>query len=80
MLTQEQLAFYHEHGYILVEQLLTRAEAADLRQECHELIERLSAHKKVDATWGSAREGVAGAPSLSARPGRFRCGRCRRPG
>lgn len=61
MLTQEQLAFYHEQGYILVEQLLTPAEVADLRRECHELIERLSAHQKTDPTWGSAREGIAGA-------------------
>jgi ectoine hydroxylase-related dioxygenase (phytanoyl-CoA dioxygenase family) len=59
MLTNEQLSFYHENGYLLVEGLLTRAEAAELRRECHALIERLSAYGAVDATWGSARQAIA---------------------
>jgi ectoine hydroxylase-related dioxygenase (phytanoyl-CoA dioxygenase family) len=56
MLTQEQLTFYRENGYILVEGLFSKEEAQAFRQEAHALIERLSAKKNVDATWGSARE------------------------
>ncbi len=59
MLTKEQLAFYQENGYILVEGLLTHAEAGELRRECHALAERLSTHASIDATWSSAREAVA---------------------
>lgn len=59
MLTQEQLAFYHENGYILAKGVLTKEEAAAYRQECHALAERLSAHQEVDATWKSARGAVA---------------------
>jgi ectoine hydroxylase-related dioxygenase (phytanoyl-CoA dioxygenase family) len=60
MLTAEQLAFYRENGYVLVKGMFTREEAAALRQECHDLTERLSAHEKnIDATWGSARAAVA---------------------
>ena len=58
MLTHEQKAFYQENGYLLVEGLLDREEAEVFRQECHALSERLSAHKNIDATWGSARKGV----------------------
>lgn len=61
MLTQEQRDFYRENGYVLVEGLLTRPEAAALREEAHALIERLSAHRNVDATWGSARKAVQAA-------------------
>jgi ectoine hydroxylase-related dioxygenase (phytanoyl-CoA dioxygenase family) len=61
MLTTEQAAFYCANGYLLVKGLLTPAVAATYRRECHELIERLSAHENVDATWGSARQAVAGA-------------------
>jgi ectoine hydroxylase-related dioxygenase (phytanoyl-CoA dioxygenase family) len=60
-LTDEQLAFYQDNGYLLVKGLLTREEAAALRQECHELAERLAVAHNIDATWGAAREGVAGA-------------------
>jgi ectoine hydroxylase-related dioxygenase (phytanoyl-CoA dioxygenase family) len=59
MLTREQLDFYHENGYLLVEGLLTKEEAAALRQECHALSERLNAQSNTDATWGAAREAVA---------------------
>jgi phytanoyl-CoA hydroxylase len=55
---KEQFAFYQENGYLLVEGLLSREEAESLRRECHELIDRLSAHRDVDATWGSARQRV----------------------
>lgn len=58
MLSQEQLATYQEQGYLIVKGLLTRAEAESLRAEGHALIERLSAHRNVDATWGSARQAV----------------------
>ncbi len=59
MLTKEQRMFYQEYGYFLVEGLLTRSEADELRRECHALAERLSAHANIDATWGSARDAVA---------------------
>src|SRR5437588_9633865 len=59
MLTKEQVAFYQEHGYLLVERLLTQQEAQELRQECHALAQRLSIHTDMDATWGSARKTVA---------------------
>jgi phytanoyl-CoA hydroxylase len=59
MLTKEQVAFYQEHGYLLVERLLTQQEAQELRRECHALAQRLSIHTDMDATWGSARKAVA---------------------
>ena len=59
MITQEQLAFYQDNGYLLVEGLLKPEEAAVYRAECHALAERLSAHESLDATWGSARQAVA---------------------
>lgn len=59
MLTKEQLTFYQENGYLLVERLLTQGEAEDLRRECHALAQRLSVHADMDATWESARGAVA---------------------
>src|SRR6266542_6381453 len=56
MLTDEQLGFYHEQGYLLVERMFTLEESAALRKECHELATRLSAERNIDATWASARE------------------------
>jgi phytanoyl-CoA hydroxylase len=61
MLSAEQLAFYHDNGYLLVKGLLTKEEAAAYRAECRALAERLSAQHSIDATWGSAREAVEGA-------------------
>jgi phytanoyl-CoA hydroxylase len=61
MLTSEQQAFYQDNGYLIVKGLLSRAEAAEYRRECHELAERLSAQGNIDATWGSARQAVEGA-------------------
>src|SRR5689334_15592971 len=58
MLTQDQLDFYHENGYVLAKGLLRPDEAAEYRRECHDLAERLSKHQNMDATWGSAREAV----------------------
>src|SRR5258708_15164432 len=59
MLTREQIAFFYDNGYLHVEGLLTKAEAAAMRRECHDLSERLSKYQTVDATWGSARQAVA---------------------
>ncbi len=58
MLNEEQRAFYRENGYLLVKGLLSLDEAAALRGEAHALIERLSARRNVDATWGSARKAM----------------------
>jgi phytanoyl-CoA hydroxylase len=55
MLSEEQLDFYHENGYLLVRGLITREQAERLRAEAHALIERLSAIKSMEATWESAR-------------------------
>ena len=59
MLTADQLAFYHENGYILVPGVLSAQEAEALRAECHALADRLSVHRGIDATWASARTAVA---------------------
>ena len=60
MLTDDQLTFYRDNGYLLVQGVLSRGEAARFREECHALIERLSRRgRNVEATWGSAREGIA---------------------
>jgi ectoine hydroxylase-related dioxygenase (phytanoyl-CoA dioxygenase family) len=61
MLTEAQLESYHANGYLLVPSLLSASEAAAYRAECHALAERLSRHANMDATWGSARQAVAGA-------------------
>lgn len=55
MLTDAQLEFYHENGYVLVPGLLTPEEAAHYRAETHALMERLAHVRDNDATWGSAR-------------------------
>lgn len=55
MLTPEQIAFYQENGYLLVEGLFTPEEAAQYRRETHELAERIYAAGQFDATWGSAK-------------------------
>jgi phytanoyl-CoA hydroxylase len=60
MLESDQLAFYHDNGYLLVKGLLSRAEAYGLRAEAHAIIERLSAIKSMEATWGSAKEVALG--------------------
>lgn len=54
MLTPEQVEFYKENGYILVKGLLTRDEAAALRQETHDLAARLAEVRNIEAGWGSA--------------------------
>lgn len=60
-LTEEQKAFYAENGYVHVSGLLTPEEAAALRAETHALMERLSALRSIDATWGSAKDIAGGA-------------------
>ena len=41
MLTQAQVDFYREHGYVVVKGMFTPEEAARFRAESHALIERL---------------------------------------
>jgi len=62
MLTEEQLAFYEQNGYILMRGLLTKAEASEYRREAHDLIGRLQQIRNVDATWGAARQ-MSAAPT-----------------
>ena len=57
----EQRTFYRANGYLLVEGLLSRSEAATYRQECHDLAQRLSATASLESTWKSA-QAVAPAP------------------
>ncbi len=54
-LSDEQVARYAEDGYLLVKGALGREEASELRREAHALMERLTRHQQIDATWGSAR-------------------------
>ncbi|HVU13466.1 MAG TPA: phytanoyl-CoA dioxygenase family protein [Phototrophicaceae bacterium] len=56
MLSRDQIDFYQENGYILLEGLFTPKEAAAYRQRGHDLIDGLAARKSVEATWDSARE------------------------
>jgi|688.fasta_scaffold64143_4 ectoine hydroxylase-related dioxygenase (phytanoyl-CoA dioxygenase family) len=56
MLSQQQLDFYNTNSYLLVKGVFTKAEAAHFRQEAHDIINRLSAHASLDATWGAARQ------------------------
>lgn len=54
-LTDAQVEHYHEQGYIRLKGVFTRDEAAGFRREAHELMDRLTRHQAIDATWGSAR-------------------------
>ena len=40
MLTQEHVDFYHEHGYLGVENVLTEAEVEELRRVTDEFVEK----------------------------------------
>lgn len=60
-LRTDQRAFYRENGYVLVEGLFSRGEAAEYRRECHDLARRLSANASLESTWKSAQE-VASSP------------------
>ena len=53
-LTAEQAKSYQETGYVLVKNVISKTEAAALRQEMHELSGRLRAIKETNATWDSA--------------------------
>ncbi|HEY8456119.1 MAG TPA: phytanoyl-CoA dioxygenase family protein [Actinopolymorphaceae bacterium] len=53
---------YEESGYVLVKGLLSKSEAAEYREECHALVERLN--RDVDPTWGSARELTMGQQTM----------------
>ncbi len=64
MLTQEQIDFYRENGYLLVKGVFSKEEAAAFRREAHALIERLQATRNVEATWESAKEVTATKTSL----------------
>ena len=56
MLSQEQIQFYNENGYLLVKGVFSAEEAAAFRAEGHALINRLYQTEDVDATWGGARQ------------------------
>lgn len=60
MLSDEQRTFYRENGFLLLKGLLSKEEAESYRREAHQLLERLSAQRDTDATWGSAREAAMG--------------------
>ena len=66
MLTSEELAAYHENGYVLVRGLFSPQDAAEYRQESHALAARLSGQGNIDATWGAARAAVAEGRSVAA--------------
>ncbi len=54
MLTQEQIQSFADNGFLHIPGLFTPAEAAAYRQECHDLSERLSQIRDINAAWGSA--------------------------
>ena len=56
MLTDEQIQFYNDNGYLLVKGVFTKEEAAAYRKEGHELIQRIYENETQDATWGGARQ------------------------
>lgn len=59
MVRSEYVEQYRDLGYALVPGLISSEEAAALRQDMHDLAERLSRNQNIDATWGSARAAVA---------------------
>ena len=61
MLTQDQIDFYRENGYLLVSGLLTKEEAAYYRAAAHGIAQRLSQIRNIEATWGSAKDVAMGA-------------------
>jgi len=58
-LTDEQVAAYQRDGYLHLRGVLDREEAAQLRRESHDLMERLGRRQSIDATWQSARSTTA---------------------
>lgn len=55
---EAQLESYRRNGYLVVSQLLSAEEAAELRAAGHGVIERLSESHSVEATWSSATRAV----------------------
>lgn len=56
MLTEDQVTFYRDNGYVLVKGVLTKEEAKSLREECHDLGRRLARQGAGDSTWSSAQQ------------------------
>jgi hypothetical protein len=65
-LTEEQIAFYRENGYLHIPAVFTREEAAYLRAEAHALIQRLAA--RAGANRHCTRSGAARNWSATRRP------------
>lgn len=60
-MTNTELEFYRKNGYVLLRGVLTAEECAAYRAELHGLARRLEERNRAhDATWGSAKDGVAG--------------------
>jgi ectoine hydroxylase-related dioxygenase (phytanoyl-CoA dioxygenase family) len=74
MVLPEYIEQYREQGYVLVPGLIGSDEAAALRQDMHDLADRLSRNEEIDATWGAARAAVAEAAQFySALATRLMC-------
>jgi len=71
MLSRDQVDFYQENGYVLLESLFSRDEVAIFRQHGHDLINGLAAKESVEATWGSARDMVKEAKLLHCHDVQF---------
>ena len=54
-LSDDQVDFFQENGYLLVQGLFTREQAHCYRQCAHELKDRIYAAGQNDATWGSSK-------------------------
>ncbi len=55
ILSDEQVAFYHENGYLLVKGLFARDEAARYCQAGHDLMERIDAQNQNYGGWESGK-------------------------
>ncbi|PQV65290.1 Ectoine hydroxylase-related dioxygenase, phytanoyl-CoA dioxygenase (PhyH) family [Abditibacterium utsteinense] len=55
MLNPQQIEFFQENGFLLVEGLLSPEEAAHYRLAAHDLAARIYADGQKDATWASAK-------------------------
>jgi ectoine hydroxylase-related dioxygenase (phytanoyl-CoA dioxygenase family) len=67
MLTEDQIDFYRENGYVLARGLFSEEEAASYRLESHELIARLTDQQGADSTWGSARDLAMGPTTIQGQ-------------
>jgi len=63
VLSDEQIVFYKENGYVLVPGMFTPDESAAFRVECHELADRLAAIRDIDATWASVQSADGAQPT-----------------